>query len=287
MLWLRGLVCWAVFGSGCSAHGPVETASAVAASPVSASPPPSMVNSAAHEMLQPQRFQSGGSETELMIYPPSSPRMGAPAALLLPGGNGAAEVGRAWHSYHLYAQQLAERGIVAGVVSHARGDRTLVDERRREELGIALDRIRSTPGVDPQRLFLLGFSMGGVNSLLLAAARQDIAGVVTFFTPVDWRAGDMRAPPGIVKQPVEYLSDLKCPVLVLQGEDDTITPSSQAKVLKAALDAQKLPSKVVLFPGQGHGFTFAGAPRGRCCNYDLESTRKSLDLVVDFIQRGL
>lgn len=201
-----------------------------------------------------------------------------PVALILPGGHGATEVGKAWPHYQRYAERLAEKGILAVVVDYARADRGLFDERRLSELGAALDQSRRLPGADPRRVLLVGFSLGGSYALMLAGSRTDVAGVVSFFAPVEFPPG--RA--GVGKQPVEYAARLRCPLLVLQGDADRVTEPEQARRLAAAALGAGVEVRVELFPGQGHGFTFAGAPAGPCCNFDEAATAKSVELVAGF-----
>jgi dienelactone hydrolase len=204
-----------------------------------------------------------------------------PVAVLLPGGRGAAEVGKAWPSYHRYAERLAARGILPAVVDFARGDRGFWDEGRLVELGEAIDEAHRLPGADPRRVMLVGFSMGGAYALMAAGARSDIAGLVTFFAPVEF--------PSLAedKQPIAYVPRVRCPVLVLQGSADVITRPEQAERLRAALQKSHRDGRLEIFGEQGHGFTYEGAPQGACCNFDESATERSVDMVVEFAARLL
>lgn len=62
----------------------------------------------------------------------------------------------------------------------------------------------------------------------------------------------------IAQSPLTYIDKLKAPVLVIHGEEDRRTPFSQAKALRKALDARKLPYEWLVKAGEGHGFIDEG-----------------------------
>lgn len=202
-----------------------------------------------------------------------------PVAVLMPGGRGAMEVGKAWPSYHRYAERLAARGILAAVVDYARGDRGFWDEGRLVELGAAIDMAHHLPGADPRRVMLVGFSMGGAYALMAASARGDIAGLVMFFAPVELPSVPQD------KQPIAHVPRVRCPVLILQGSADVITRPEQAERLLAALQESHHNGHLEIFRRQGHGFTYQGAPTGACCNFNEPATARSVDLLVEFAAR--
>jgi dienelactone hydrolase len=210
-----------------------------------------------------------------------------PVVLLLPGGRGPEQIGRAWPNHRRYAERLAKLGLASMVVDYARPDRGYIDERRIPELRVAIERAKKHPSLAPDRIFVAGFSMGGANGLMLAAASPDVAGLVTFFAPVDWRRDRMGAPPGLEKQPIEYAARIECPVLIFQGTNDEITPSRQAKLLARVLAEAGTPVDLQIFDGAGHGFTYEGAPVGPCCRYDAAFTQRSAEAIRDFVARSI
>jgi dipeptidyl aminopeptidase/acylaminoacyl peptidase len=52
--------------------------------------------------------------------------------------------------------------------------------------------------------------------------------------------------------PSHYVKDFKTPTLVIHGELDYRVPVGQGMQLFTALQTQKVPSKLVLFPDEGH-----------------------------------
>ena len=59
------------------------------------------------------------------------------------------------------------------------------------------------------------------------------------------------------RSPLFHADRLSRPVLLLQGSDDKVVPPAQAEVLVAALEANGVPHRYVLFQGEGHGFRLA------------------------------
>jgi dipeptidyl aminopeptidase/acylaminoacyl peptidase len=53
--------------------------------------------------------------------------------------------------------------------------------------------------------------------------------------------------------PITYLSRLKAPLLLIQGASDPRVPVGEAVQLYQALEARKVPAKLVVFPDEGHG----------------------------------
>lgn len=228
-------------------------------------PPPG----ASREIVKPP------SQGRLAVYRPAGEGPW-PVAVLLPGGHGAVEIGKAWPSYHRYAKRLADRDLLAAVVDYRSDDRGFWDEGRLADLGPALDQAYRLPGADPRRVILVGFSMGGAYALMAAGSRADIAGLVAFFAPVEL--------PGVPgdKQPIAFVPRLGCPVLVLQGSDDVITRPEQAHRLMTALQGSHREARLEIFRRQGHGFTYQGAPLAPCCNFNESATARSVDMVVAF-----
>jgi dipeptidyl aminopeptidase/acylaminoacyl peptidase len=56
------------------------------------------------------------------------------------------------------------------------------------------------------------------------------------------------------RSPINHVGDISCPVIVLQGLDDTIVPPAQAEIIVAALEKKGLPYAYLAFPGEQHGF---------------------------------
>lgn len=56
------------------------------------------------------------------------------------------------------------------------------------------------------------------------------------------------------RSPINYVDNIKCPVIIFQGEEDMIVPKSQAEEMVKALDKKKIPYTYQLYKGEQHGF---------------------------------
>jgi dipeptidyl aminopeptidase/acylaminoacyl peptidase len=58
----------------------------------------------------------------------------------------------------------------------------------------------------------------------------------------------------VERAPVGHVTDLTCPILLLQGLDDPIVPPSQSEAIAADLAAHGIPHAYIAFEGESHGF---------------------------------
>lgn len=105
----------------------------------------------------------------------------------------------------------------------------------------AISHVVQQPGVDQERVGLLGFSLGAYLALALATRDSRIVAVAEFFG-------------GLAEPFAENASRLP-PVLVLHGDQDPIVPVQEARKLEQVLKANRIPHEMRIYPGQGHHFT--------------------------------
>lgn len=105
----------------------------------------------------------------------------------------------------------------------------------------AVTYVAAQPGVDRERIALLGFSLGGFLSLALATQDNRIAAVAELF--------------GGLPNHFSYDAAKLPPVLVLHGGRDTVVPVSEARNLEALLREHRIPYEIKIYPDQGHQFT--------------------------------
>lgn len=143
-----------------------------------------------------------GAETELalrrgMVGTLSLPEGEGPfpAVLMMHGlGSSRSEIGNIFVDG---AEALAENGIASlrfdfrgfGKSDGDTGAFTL--DRQNEDAAIALEALMATPGVDPARIGVLGFSFGGGAAIELAAARPAEVRSVVVWSPVGDYVADM------------------------------------------------------------------------------------------------
>ena len=63
------------------------------------------------------------------------------------------------------------------------------------------------------------------------------------------------------RSPIHALDKVTAPLALFQGADDRVVPPNQAEAAFEALKARGIPTSLVIFEGEGHGFRGAGAVR--------------------------
>lgn len=110
-----------------------------------------------------------------------------------------------------------------------------------ETLRDAFSYVLAHPDVDPQRIGLLGFSLGGFLSLALATQEPRIAAVAQLFG-------------GLPEYFLPSAGKLP-PVLILHGGRDTVVPVTEAEKLEEVLKHHRIPYEIKIYSDQGHHFT--------------------------------
>jgi dipeptidyl aminopeptidase/acylaminoacyl peptidase len=186
---------------------------------------------------------------------------------------------------------LASQGYLAVAADYRRlydgtYQRTLFPWCEETEVTTVLEVMRAQPGVDGQRLAALGFSQGGIFSLLLAAQSPTLKAVVAYYPVTDfprWLAAphaplpkrlvfhfireyfrrDAERCPGVTFQTVlENASALyqaeriRIPVLLIHGDQDGAAPMEESRRLAARLAALGRDVELVVVPGGSHVFNF-------------------------------
>jgi dipeptidyl aminopeptidase/acylaminoacyl peptidase len=134
---------------------------------------------------------------------------------------------------------------------------------RIEDLGAALDFVRSYPGLD-HRVGLLGSSLGGYVSLIKASRDPEVRAIVTWATP--FHLDDLeskKGEEGIPSLGEGFFSDLRrhrlLPLLpkvsnclVIHGEQDELVPVGQAREIFRSLGT---PKEIHIIEGADHRLT--------------------------------
>ena len=147
------------------------------------------------------------------------------------------------------ATLLAAQGFAVYVLHYF--DRTETTEASRETifrhfpmwmktLWDSVSFVARQPHVDPDRIGLLGFSLGAYLSLSNAAIDSRVRAVVDFF--------------GGLPKEMKFFMRRLCPVLILHGEADTTVPVAEAYHLQQVLEKKGVPYEMQIYPGAGHGF---------------------------------
>ena len=108
----------------------------------------------------------------------------------------------------------------------------------------AIEYVASRPSVDPDRIALLGVSLGGFLAMSAATANRRLRAVIEL-------SGGIA--PGFEGR----FSPSMPPVLVLHGEDDTVVPVAEARKLARLLENVGAEHQVRIMPGENHWFSAA------------------------------
>ena len=228
-------------------------------------------------------IQTGDKSIFGCIWYPAAPGK-RPAVILSHGYNGC-------HSdFDRECRFFAQNGVIAysfdfcGGSVHSRSsgrstDMTLFTEKA--DLLAVIDAVSRMDSADPDALFLLGGSQGGLVTALAAEERSDrLRGMILYFPafniPEDWRSR-FRSAEEIPETypfwgltlgrdffvsmrdfvPFGHVGGFPGPVLIFQGDQDQIVPLAVAQQA-----AQVYPqAKLTVLPGEGHGFSPAAAAR--------------------------
>ncbi len=156
-----------------------------------------------------------------------------------------------------YRNLLRERWCVADVDDAVAVTRFLVDRG----------------DVDGERLLIRGGSAGGTTTLLALAMHDVFAAGANYFGVTDLVAlmsddhkFESRYTVGLIgpwpemaeryaaRSPINQAAALSSPLIVLQGEDDTVVPPSHSERIVQAVREKGLPVAAIYFEGEGHGF---------------------------------
>ncbi|HEX2442570.1 MAG TPA: prolyl oligopeptidase family serine peptidase [Vicinamibacterales bacterium] len=144
--------------------------------------------------------------------------------------------------------------------------------RQPDDVAAAVGWLASQPGVDPDRLAVVGFSQGGQVALLSAVRGARVRAIVAYYPVTDvalWKQTTANADiPGYVtsvcepggttpRSPRLNATAIGAPVLLVHGDMDTRVPTDQSVLMKAALDTAGRSVTLFLVPGAQHGFTAA------------------------------
>lgn len=191
-----------------------------------------------------------------------------PAVVLLHGWGGNAET---MLPLALPLHQAEFAVLLIDARCHGRSDEDSFSSMPRfaEDLGHAIDWLKSREDVDPHRVAVVGHSVGAAASLLAASRREDIAAVVSIaafthpvammqrwfefkgipYAPIRWLI--LRYVEWVIGHrfddiaPVNTIRRVRCPTLLVHGAEDVTVPVSEAHAIHAARSGEHVCLKVV------------------------------------------
>lgn len=190
-------------------------------------------------------FESGGKSIRIDYYAPPGKGQLFPAVIGLHGSGGG------YPLVMVPGRLLAAQGFAVFVLHYFnRTETTWVSDRATilrhgpawvKTVWDAISFIAHQPKIDPDRVGLLGFSLGAYLALATASIDARVKAVVDFFG-------------GFPKEMKLFMRRF-CPVLILHGEADETVPVSEAHYIARLAEKRQVPYEMKIYPGVGHGFT--------------------------------
>ena len=214
-----------------------------------------------------------------LVKPPGFTETRKYPVLFLIHGGPEGEWGESW-SYRWNAQAFAGAGYLV-VMPNPRGSpgygQKFIDEingdwggKPFDDIMAVVDYVSTLKYADADRMAAAGASYGGymINWLLghtsrfkvmvshdgvydlrsMAASTEELWFPIWEFKGMPWDNPEMYER----WSPSNFVKDFKTPTLVIHGELDYRVPSEQGMQLFTALQMQKVPSKLLVFPDEGH-----------------------------------
>ncbi len=149
-----------------------------------------------------------------------------------------------------------------------------------KDLMAGVDELVRRGGIDEKKLGVTGGSGGGLltnwvvghtDRFAAAVAQRDIANWADWWYTADFtlfQANWFKTPPFLdtegdyaARSPITYINNVKTPLMLVLGEDDTRTPpGAGGEQMFRALKFRKIPTVMVKFPGETHELSRSGKP---------------------------
>ncbi len=144
-----------------------------------------------------------------------------------------------------------------------------------------VDEVVKTRPIDPKRLYLYGWSYGGymamwtvtqTNRFAAAAAGAGIANWQSYYGQnridgwmLPYFGASVYDDPAVYAKsaPITFIKNVRTPTLVLHGERDAEVPVPQGYEFWHALKTLRVPTRLVVYPDEGHGFLREESKKGR------------------------
>lgn len=220
--------------------------------------------------------------TQVAAYAARAERPGGPGIVVLPDVRGLHPF------FEELALRFAEAGVHAVAIDHfsrsagsgRRADGFDYEEHVKQlraddidaDVAAAIAFLRSADGGSAERVYTVGFCIGGRISFVQAASQDGLAGVIGFY---GWPIGEHRSG---LPSPAGMADRMGCPVLALWGGADRGIGPEVVAEFERALQAAGVEHRSVTYPDAPHSFFDR-----RATEYESESEdawRQMLDFVA-------
>lgn len=145
-----------------------------------------------------------------------------------------------------------------------------------KDVNATVDFLKGHRAVDPDRLGIVGFCMGGRVAYLMAAAQP------AFKAAVDYYGGSVMVPWGDGPAPFARTAEIHCPVIGFFGEDDANPSPADMRTLDAELTRLGKAHEFHSYPGANHAFM-----NRRGARYHAQADRDSWPKALAFFEKHL
>ena len=224
-------------------------------------------------LIERADFERGTAKVEAIVVRPAQSEGKKPALFLVPGHS------RTAFDMLPQAVRFAKAGFAVMAASQpgyggSTGPADFAGPATFAALKDAAERFAAQPFVDRERMGVYGYSRGALAAAELAA-RTDLfkasvlgGGIYDFKAAYDQVTLDgirenMKTESGLdaeairFRSPIEDMSGLDGPVLIVHGAADVNAPPAQAEALAARLEALHKPHELILVPDKDHGLAMA------------------------------
>jgi dienelactone hydrolase len=267
---------------------------------------PARLDAAAFRPAESVRWPSfDGQEIHALLHrPPARFEGRRPVLVLLHGGPEAQAragyMGRFNHFLHEQGVALLEPNV-RGSTGYGKAFARLDDGARRgdavKDLGAMLEWIATEPGLDAERVVLMGGGWGGALALMAAAQYGErLAGAIGIAAPVDLPHFVATAPQGYAAQrraefgdaqdaaarevlaklsPLALAPGIRVPLLLVHGRRDESVPAAAVDALAARVRANGATVWLLRGENEGHGFALP-----EHADYQFHATVRFMQAVV-------
>ena len=133
----------------------------------------------------------------------------------------------------------------------------VLDVNIEKDVNVAISNLKAHALVDPKRIGIVGFCMGGRISYLMATRNSEFKAVAVYY------GGNIMKPRGDGPSPFEQTAKISCPVIGLFGLEDENPSPADVKKIDAELTRLGKLHEFHSYPGAGHAFMGKGRPSYR------------------------
>lgn len=230
-------------------------------------------------------YQDNGQVFEGLLVMPDGPAEKRPLVLMVHNWMGVtAETEKqarrfAEQGYVVFAADVYGKGIRPHDAKEAGGQATTYKSDRalfRQRLNLALVTALQQPGVDSEKVAVVGYCFGGTGALELARSGAELQAIISFH-------GGLDSP-----KPADG-SNITGQVLALHGADDPYVPAKDVAAFEAEMHANNVNYQLIKYPGAVHSFTAmgAGSDNSKGAAYNAAADQQSFEAASKLLANAL